>query len=131
MFIIGSTFVYGPLGVALAFSIVFPLILFFGLWLDGMIHEWRISLNPWVENVEEMGFWFNPMFFTWLYFHNKRRYMKWTIGFSLPFVFIFGAVVVGLLTLQTVTLEAFITGFMIGATFTTLLGIAYYQNYGK
>ena len=133
--IVGSTFVFGfsdakgykPSGVALIFSIVFPSILFPGIFLDGLMEEWRIAMNPWVQDVEEMHYWFNPMFFAWLYSSSKRRYMKWIIGLSLPFVFLLGTIFVALFTLHWVTFETFMIGFLVGAAFTTVLGFTFYR----
>lgn len=133
--IVGSAFVFGfadakgykPSGVALIFSIVFPCILFPGIFLEYLVQEWRVSMNPWVRDVEEMHFWFNPSFLTWLYSHDKRRYMKWAIGGGLFAAFVFGTIFVGAFTLYWVTFETFMIGFLVGATFTTILGFTFYR----
>lgn len=139
MFIVTLTFVYGfadvrgykPAGVALIFSIVFPCLLFLVVFANQMLQEFRIGMNPWLKEVEEMHYWFNPMFFAWLYFHDRRRYVKWTLGFSLPVVFFSGSVFVFLFMHRWVTVDAFFTGFFIGAAFTTILSVSYYKSCRK
>jgi hypothetical protein len=84
-------------------------------------------MNPWVIDIEDMDFPFNPMFTAWLYVHDKKRWAKWTIGFALPFDFLLGGLFVSFFTLNWVTLETLLIGFSVGYIFTTLVAIAYYK----
>jgi uncharacterized membrane protein YoaK (UPF0700 family) len=115
--------------VSLISCIIFPIMLFLFIFIEEIIDDWRVYSNPWVEEVEEMDYWFNPMFFAWLYRHDRKRWIKLTMAISLPFSFIYGLIIVWLITLNWATLEVLLTGFLVGAAFTTLLAIARYQRY--
>jgi len=120
---------YISVEVSLISCIIFPIMLFLFIFIEEIIDDWRVYSNPWVEEVEEMDYWFNPMFFAWLYCHDRKRWMKLTMATSLPFIFIYGLIIVWLITLNWATLEVLLTGFLVGAAFTALLAIARYQIY--
>lgn len=135
--IVASVFVFGfsnptgytSAGIALISASLFPVIFFSILYFAEIAEEWVLFHNPWVKDVEEMERWFNRMFSTWLYCHDERRWKRYTIKVSLPVIFAIGAFIVWLITLRWVTPVEFSIGVLIGAAFTTLLAIPYYQRY--
>jgi Na+-driven multidrug efflux pump len=138
--VITSVFIYGvvdatgytPAGVSLISCTIFPIIFFSLIFISEVDAELRLQANPWVEDVKDMDFWLNPMFFIWLYCHDRKRWTKWTTLFGLLFAPLMGFIIVLLIilpTLNRMTVEGLVTGFFVGTAFTTLLGIVHYERY--
>jgi hypothetical protein len=124
-----------PLGSALAFFFA-SMLLFLGLF--GLIHligSWRLESNPWVVDVKEMGFWNNPMYITWLFYHDHKKWAKWnTAIFSVFAVFVvslFGAILTFTPASPPITPENFWTGWAIATTLMLLFAFTWYQNYAS
>ena len=120
---------YTSAGIALISASLFPVIYFFLVYFADIPEEWFLLHNPWVKDVEEMDDWFNRMFSTWLYFHDKKRWKRGVIKTSLPIAIFIGAFIVWFITRRWVTLGELLTGVLIGSTYTTLLTIALHQRY--
>jgi len=127
----GWYWMYAPAGSSLLLSIIFSLCFFGAFSLEYIIDAIRLGMNPWVNNVEHMGFWFNPMFFTWLFGRDRRRWAEWIVAISLltavPLGIIFGFIAMS----DRATAEVFWVGFIFGVVFMTFLAMAWYQNYWK
>jgi len=90
--------------------------------------------NPWVRDVEEMKYWFNPMYFTWLYYKHPKRWIKWTATFS----FISAIIIVAIITpvwygtsdysilITRMSQETFFKGFIPGSALAALIILALY-----
>ena len=79
-----------PFGSALALFVTFSL---FFLGFFGLLHLLSSNLlesNPWVVDANEMDRWFNPMYDTWLYYHDHKKWAKWNTLFSLVLTVLFG-----------------------------------------
>lgn len=106
------------------------ILVFLGLFA---FEHFRVSLwldrNPWVRDVEDMNFWFNPMYFTWLFYKDRRRWVKWNIAGSLVgaivLVVVFGSILFGFSSssylITRMTPEVFWKGCIFGSAFATLL----------
>jgi hypothetical protein len=84
-------------------------------------------------DVKEMGFWNNPMYTTWLFYHDHKKWAKWnTVAFSVFAVFVvslFGAVFTFIPALPPITPENFWTGWAIATTLMFLFAFTWYLNY--
>lgn len=95
--------------------------------------HFRVSLwldrNPWVRDVEEMKFWFNPMYFTWLFYKDRKKWVKWNIAGSLAgaivLVVVLGSTLLGFsgssYLIWRMTPEVFWKGCIFGSAFAALL----------
>ena len=137
--IVGSLFgfsgngMFSPFGSALVLFFAFML-LFLGLFgLDYFVRYWRLEWNPWLVDVKEMGFWYNPMYWTWLFYHDHKKWAKWdTVIISACAVFLvtlFGAIFVSVPALLPVTPEAFWAGWIIATMLMILFAFTWYLNY--
>lgn len=122
-----------PFGSALVFFFAFML-LFLGIFgLDYFVQSWRLEANPWVADVKEMGFWFNPMYWTWIFCHYHKKWAKWnTVGISvctIVLVTLFGAIFAFIPSQPPITPEAFWTGWITATTLMILFAFTWYLNY--
>lgn len=99
------------------FLAVFALVYFFS--------AFRLEANPWVKDVEEMHFLFNPMYFSWLFYVDRKTWVKWNTVISLIFTLLLLAVFVLSLNANQNTL----VGWLIGAALTIPFAVAWYQNF--
>ena len=99
------------------FLAVFALVYFFS--------AFRLEANPWVKDVEEMQFLFNPMYFSWLFYVDRKTWVKWNTVISLIFTLLLLAVFVLSLNANQNTL----VGWLIGAALTIPFAVAWYQNF--
>jgi len=108
------------------------MLLFLGIFgLDYFVRYWRS--NPWVVDVKEMGFWFNPMYWTWLFYHDHKKWAKWDTliisAYAVFLVTLFGAIFVYVPALLRVTPEAFWAGWIIATISMILFAFTWYLNY--
>jgi hypothetical protein len=90
-----------------------------------------------VKDVKEMQYWFNPAYFLWLFYTNRKKWFKWTTIIVLIVTIITGVdFAFGLApTSQTITLwlhitnQDFFIGWLIGAILLIPFSIAWYRNY--
>lgn len=108
----------------------FSILVFFGLFgLEYFRDSVWLDRNPWVRDVEEMNFWFNPMYFTWLFYKDRKRWVKWTVALSfvgaIVLVVVFGSILFGFsgssYLIMRMTPEVFWKGCIFGSAFATLL----------
>lgn len=106
--------------------------LFFAL--DYGVTAFRLNQNPWVKDVKEMHYWFNPMYFVWLFNVNRRKWVKWTTALSLIATIMVITTIAMALTAYQITLtpvlgQSIFAGWLFGAALTIPFAIAWYKNY--
>ena len=129
----GQIWMSSSISFALMFFVGF-ILTFLGIFgLDYFIQSWRLEWNPWVKDVEEMGFWFNPMFWTWLFYHDRDKWAKWnTIGISACAIFlvsIFAAMLAFGPSLVPTPPEYFWTGWVVATMLMVFFAITWYLRY--
>lgn len=129
----GQIMMLSTFGSALIFFIA-SMFLFLGIFgLDYFIQSWRLEWNSWVADVKEMGFWFNPMYWTWLFYHDHKKWAKWNTIASLAcaifLVTIFGVIFAFTPSLSRITSEDFWTGWVIATTLMIFFAFNWYLYY--
>ena len=120
---------YNLIGATVAPSLI-SVVAFLGLFvLSGWISAFYLSFNEWIYGVEDMGFWFNPSFMTWLFAKHRKRWAKWTTGTSSILSIYLGASLFGLLSFKQVILETFLVGTLLSIPILILFSIFFCKSY--
>jgi len=120
---------YNLTGATLASSFI-NVLLFLGLFtLCYVAIAFYLSFNEWVYEVEDMGFWFNPSFMTWLFAKHRKRWAKWTTGTSSILSIYLGASFFRLLSFKQITLQTFFVGTLLSIPVVILFSIFFYKSY--
>jgi hypothetical protein len=82
--------VLSPFGYALALFVTFSLLFLVLFGLDYFFNAWRLESNTWVADVKEMDFLFNPMYWTWVFYHDHKKWASWNTLFSFVLTVLFG-----------------------------------------
>jgi hypothetical protein len=127
----GKIYVYTSATFSIAFflSSVVGFLALFGL--DYGVTAFRLDMNPWVKDVKEMHFWFNPMYFVWLFQADRKKWVKWTTALSLiSTLILIPAIAIPLTSPPTPTTgkNVFI-GWLVGTILTVPVAIAWYRNF--
>ncbi len=128
----GSGTVYFPssasYGLGFFFGFVIAFLIIFAL--DYGVTTFRLDWNPWVKDVEEMRFWFNPMYFVWLFDTNRKKWAKWTTALSLiAAILIVSMFAMPLIIVSTPAAHQNIFfGWLIGMTVASPFALVWYQN---
>ena len=132
----GAFQMYSTTSTTLIFFLAL-LITFFALFgLEYFVHSLWLDRNPWVRDVKEMHFWFNPMFFTWLFYQDRKRWAKWITAFSLVGAVILVTDFAAILTLPSyttsrITPNTFFIGIILATSIMILFSLIWNKNYGK
>jgi len=120
---------YNLIGATVIPSFI-SVILFLGLFIFyGLGSAFYLSFNEWIYKVENMGFWFNPSFMTWLFAKHRKRWAKWTTGMSSIFSINLGAVLFGLQSFKQIMLETFLVGILLSIPVVILFSRFFYKSY--
>lgn len=120
---------YTLTGSAIVLSIV-NVLLFMGLFVLAYVGSaFYLSFNEWVYEVEDMGFWFNRSFMTWLFAKHRRRWAKWQIGINSILGIYLGALLFGVVSLKQITGESFAEGTLLSIVFLGLFSLLFYKSY--
>jgi hypothetical protein len=123
----GSTF--SAEYVAAAVSLV-SLLCFLGLFfLIYVISAFQAAMNPYVNDVEDMGWLFNPMFLAWLFAKNKRKWCLYNTVIGAPTGFFFGEAVVSEGVLSSTTANELLLGTLVGVGFLAIAAICWYKGF--
>lgn len=106
---------------------------FFGFFLLSYVStSFYASVNPWVSSVEEMEWPFNPMYFTWLFETDRRRWALYTTLLDLLFTILIGTLIAHFLILyQRTTFNKSLIGFSVGAVFVLYVALSWYRGFWK
>ncbi len=135
--------------ISMLSSISFALILFvgfistflgfFGFGYYTLLRQ--LKRNPWVKDVEKMGFWFDQrpqvrftrgIYWTWLFYHDRNKWAKLTtIGISAGAIFFvsFFGMIFAFAPWASVPPEDFWTGWVVATIFMVFFAIIWYLNY--
>jgi hypothetical protein len=120
---------YTLAGSAVVPSII-GIFLFLGFFvLSGFFSAFYLSFNEWIYEVEDMGFWFNPSFMTWLFAKHRKRWAKWQTGLNLILAIYFGILLFGYFSLSHITQETFVTGTLLSIAVVSLFSLVFYKAY--
>jgi len=120
---------YTPAGSTIVLSII-GIFLFLGSFvLGGFLSAFYLSFNEWIYKVEDMGFWFNPSFLTWLFAKHRERWAKWQTGASLFFAVYLGILLFWISSLEAITQETFMTGALFSTVVVGLFSLVFYKLY--
>jgi len=120
---------YNLIGATVAPSFI-SVLLFLGLFIfSGWISALYLSFNEWVYQVEDMGFWFNPSFMTWLYVKDYKRWVKWTTGTSFILSIYLGALFFWLLSFKRIVPETLVTGILFSIPVVIAFSMLFYKAY--
>lgn len=118
---------------ALWFSTI-SIILFFLFYASAYAFEsFTLRVNPWIMKVKHMSLGFNPMYFTWLFGRDRKRWAKWINLICLVFASVFGGMFVWIIAHPgySTSWDNFQSGCFFGSLSTILLAFANYQRYRK
>jgi len=95
------------------------------------------SRNPWVKDIKQMSFWFNPAWYIWAFHTNRRKWLKWSTAIASIAAIItcvdFGLALAPTSSIITLWLHMtnrdFWIGLLIGALLLIPFSIAWYQNF--
>jgi len=133
----GEVWMYSYISIGLM-SFLAHIALFLSFFaLNYMITSFHLSRNPWVKDIKQMSFWFNPAWYIWAFHTNRRKWLKWSTAIA-SIAAIITCVDFGLAlapTSSTITLWLHMTnrdfwiGLLIGALLLIPFSIAWYQNF--
>jgi len=124
-----GAWIFNALGSTIVISII-SIFLFLGIFgLSYVIYTFDVSFNEWVYEVEDMDFWFNSSFITWLFAKHPKRWAKWQTVITLILaiylgVFLFWAVFRG-----NITQESLIWGTLFSIAAVGLFSFFFYKSY--
>jgi len=120
---------YTLTGSTIILSII-SIFLFLGLFgLSYISSAFYLSFNEWVYKVEDMNFWFNPTFITWLFAKHPKRWAKWQTALNLIGSVFLGASLFGLASLKKITQETFLWGTLFSIAIVSSFSFFFYKSY--
>jgi len=116
-------------GSAIVFSIgsVLLFLIFFGL--SYVVSAFYLGFNEWVYGVQDMGFWFNPSFLTWLFARHRKRWAKWQTSLNAIAAIHFGTIVLWLSSLNHITQESLVVGFLSSILVLSAFSFFFYKSW--
>lgn len=120
---------YNLTGATVTLSFI-SVLLFLGFFvLSGFFSFFYLSFNEWVYEVEDMGFWFNSSFMTWLFARHRERWAKWQTGLNLILAIYFGVLLFWYFSPNKITQETFVTGTLLSIAVVSLFSLVFYKAY--
>jgi len=120
--LVGSTVVLSTAGI----------LLFLGLFLlSGFFAHFHLSFNEWVRKVDDMGFWFNPSFMTWLFARDRRRWAKWQTGINSVLAVYLGTILFWAVSLKQIPWESLVIGILFSAPLVGQFSLLFYKSYAS
>jgi hypothetical protein len=116
-------------GSSIVLSILNIFLFLLGFGLSYVVSAIYLSFNEWVYDVDDMGFWFNPSFMTWLFAKHHKRWAKWQTCLNLIFAIYFGVILFGLFSYKSLTLDSLFNGLLISIPITSLFSLIFYKAY--
>jgi len=108
------------------------LVCFFGLFLLDYIYcEFYTVMNPYVQEVEEMEWPFNPMYFTWLFNKDRRKWALYSTIIVTPLAIALGIVLSSFFIQERLSAGNLWWGFVTVALFMTFAAFCLYKGLFK
>ncbi len=120
---------YTSTGSTIVLSILMAFVFLAGFFLSGISSAFSLSFNEWVYDVEDMDFWFNRSFMTWLFAKDRKRWAKWQTCANLIFAVSFGVLLFWSLFRRNLTGGSFFVGISLAVPVTLLFSFAFYKEY--
>jgi hypothetical protein len=120
---------YTSAGSTTVLSIVSVFLFLVGFSLSHIASAIHLSFNEWIYNVDDMGFWFNPSFMTWLFANHRERWARWQTCLNLIFAIYFGVLLFWLFSYENLTQDSFFTGISAAIPITFLFSLVFYKTY--
>lgn len=109
-------------------SSILNILLFLGIfYIAYIVTELRLSFNKWIYKVENMNFWFNPSFWTWLYAKHRKKWIKWGTVINLITSSLTGAFIFCIISINKITQTIFATGTLLGAAILSVFSLLFYK----
>jgi hypothetical protein len=132
----GSFWMFSTPGSSLLFFLIylFSFLIFFGL--DYAIQSVYLERNPWVRDIREMSWgYFRPMYWTWLFYHDRKRWVKYSmalLSICTPIVVLtWSLVFTSFVEYPRMTAEVLIKGSALGTILLILFVIICYLTFAK
>jgi hypothetical protein len=93
--------------------------------------ETSLLFNDWVYDVEGMDFLGNPMFMTWLYATDRRRWIRWAVPMIASAGILFGVAFSIIVFWGHITQESFLVGSFFSILLLFLFSFIFYNLYTK
>ena len=120
---------YTSAGATVVPSII-GIFLFLGFFvLRNFFSDFYLSFNEWIYEVEDMDFWFNPSFMTWLFAKHRKRWAKWQTGLSLILAIYLAILLFWYFSLKEITQGVFVTGTLFSIGIVSLFSVIFYKSY--
>jgi len=120
---------YNLAGAAVITSLI-NILIFLGVFILGAAASaFYLSFNEWVHKVEDMNFWFNRSFMTWLFAKHRDRWAKWQTGLSLILSVYFGILIFWILSIKQVTQNTLVVGVLFSIGIAILYSYLFYGSY--
>lgn len=102
--------------------------LFFLMYISS---AFRAEMNPYVNEVKEMDWPFNPMYFAWLFVNDTRKWCLYSTIITAPFGFMLGAIVSVAAALKEVAFSNLALGLLAGIGFIIIATLCWYNGICK
>jgi hypothetical protein len=120
---------YTSAGASIVLSILSIFLFLAGFGLSYMGSSIHLSFNEWVYEVDDMGFWFNPSFMTWLFAKHRKRWIKWQTCLNLISAIYFGVILFWLFSNKSLTQDSFFISIYVTIPITSLFSLIFYKAY--
>jgi hypothetical protein len=120
---------YTSAGSTTVLSILSVFLFLAGFGLSGIASAIHLSFNEWIYDVNDMGFWFNPSFMTWLFAKHRKRWARWQTCFNLIFALYLGVLLFWLFSYKNLTQDSFFSGISLAIPITFLFSLVFYKTY--
>jgi len=91
----------------------------------------RAEMNPYVNDVKEMDWPFNPMYFAWLFVNDRKKWCLYSTIITAPFGFMLGAIVSVAAALKEVAFSNLTLGLLAGIGFMIIAALCWYNGICK
>lgn len=120
---------YTVAGAAIVTSLI-SIVLFLAFFgLSYFSFSLQSSFNEWLYEVEDMTFWFNRSFMTWLFIKHPERWAKWQTGVTLLIADWFDIPVFWFVSSRLVFFETAVLGVAASIPITVIFSYTFYKSF--
>jgi len=121
--------IYNLAGTTIILSFISIMLLIGSFILSIVASAIHLSFNEWIYEVDDMDFWFNPSFMTWLFAKDRKRWAKWQTAIVAIISMEFGVLLFGLISFKQITLETFLWGTIFSTAVVSSFSFFFYKSY--
>lgn len=122
---------YSSAGSTIVLSIINVFLFLIGFSLGSIASAFHLSFNEWIYDVDDMGFWFNPSFMTWLFAKHRKRWARWQTCFNLVPAIYLGPLLFYLFSHTSLAQDSFFTGILVAIPITFMFSLVFYKTYAS